>query len=119
MNSSFSFSKNTVGFFIEGGVFDQDRFEELADQIRAKIDRYKIINLYLEDQGIESFTIPAISKKILFEHKFKDNLNKVALVTDRRWIKACAAVQDLYMPTTIKTFAVEDRIDAMSWIAQQ
>ncbi|MAZ72294.1 MAG: hypothetical protein CMC70_04020 [Flavobacteriaceae bacterium] len=116
MNSSFSFSDNTVGFFIEDGVFDTERFDKLCVEIVDKIDRFGKINLYLEDQGIDRFTLPAVSKEILFKIEYKEHLNKVALVTDRKWIHACATIENFFLPVKIKSFNTDERIDAMSWI---
>lgn len=118
MESSFSFSKETVGFFIDG-VVDEDRINQLHHQILAKIEKHKKVNLYLEDNGIERFTLPAIAEQIKFKLTNADKLNKVALVTNRKWIQACAAIENLFLPTTIKSFPTEDRLDAISWIAER
>ncbi len=117
MNSSFSFSDNTVGFFIEGGVFDVARVDTLIENVKKKIETYGKINLYLEDQGVEHFTLPAVAKEIHFKIEHKEQLNKVALVSDRKWIYACAIIENLFLPIEVKSFEVDQRMDAMSWIA--
>ncbi|RDK89135.1 SpoIIAA family protein [Marinirhabdus gelatinilytica] len=119
MHPSFSFSEETVGFLIEDGVFDKERSEELFAEISKKIKRFGKINLYLEDQGIDKFTLPAISDNVLFKHENKEKLNKVALVSDRKWIHACATVENLFLPIAVKSFTVDERMEAMSWIMEK
>ncbi|QIE59351.1 STAS/SEC14 domain-containing protein [Rasiella rasia] len=118
MNSSFSFSEDTVGFFIVG-VVDEEHIAALNDEILEKMQRFGKINLYLEDNGIERFTIPAIVNEILFKIEHADKLNKVVLVTNIKWIKACVAIENLFLPTQIKSFDTDNRIEAMSWIAER
>ena len=116
MNSSFSFSDNTVGFFIEGGIFNAERMERLIENIVKKIDTYGKINLYLEDQGVEHFTLLAVAKEIQFKIEHKKELNKVALVSDRKWIHACGKIVNLFLPIEVKSFDIGQRMEAISWI---
>ncbi|WP_432411758.1 STAS/SEC14 domain-containing protein [Rasiella sp. SM2506] len=118
MNSSFSFSDDTVGYFIEG-VVDENSVNQLHIRILEKLNKYGKINLYLEDNGIENFTIPAIINQILFKIEHADKLRKIALVTNRKWIQGCGAVENLFLTTTIKSFDTEKRMEAMSWIAER
>ncbi|MDX1463120.1 MAG: STAS/SEC14 domain-containing protein [Marinirhabdus sp.] len=118
MNSSFSFSKDTVGFLVDG-VLDEERLEKLNDKILRKLEQYESINLYLEDNGIEKFTLPAIVKEIAFKVEHASQLNRVALVTDRKWVKACAAIENSLLSSEIQTFSIEDRMQAMCWITQR
>jgi len=118
MSPSFSFSEKTVGFLIEDGVFNKKRAASLIAEIEKKIERFGSINLYLEDQGVERFTLPAISEHLLFKYEHKENLGKVALVSDRKWIHACASIEKLLLPINVKSFAVEKRMEAMKWIME-
>ena len=116
METSFSFSDNTVGFFFDG-VVDQEKIQNFRNTIEDKFERYNKINIYLEDNGIEKFTLPAILDEIAFKFKNSNKLHKIALVTDIKWIHACAALENLILPTTIKSFSLDKRMDAMSWIS--
>lgn len=118
MDTSFSFSDNTVGYFIDG-VVDEKSIDELHDQIADKIDKYGTINLYLEDMGIETFTLPAFIDQVLFKIKNANQLNKVAIVTDKKWLKACGTLHNLFVSTSTKNFDTEQRMEAMSWIAER
>jgi SpoIIAA-like len=117
MHSSFSFSENTLGFLVDG-VLDKKRVKKINKEILDKIERYGKINLYLEDDGIENFTLPALVKEISFKIKHADRLNRVALVSNERWVDACAGIQNFLLSTDVKTFSTKNRLRAMSWIVQ-
>jgi hypothetical protein len=117
MLSEFSFSENTVGFLIEG-EFNEELSNKLHVQIFEKLKHYDKINLYLEDTNIESFSLTAVVKEILFKIENSDRFNKLAVVTDRKWIHLCSSIESLFISTTVRNFATEDRLKAMRWIAQ-
>lgn len=99
-------------------MFDTARYDRFFTEITAKIERYGKINLYLEDHGVEHFAIPAITKEILFKVAYKEHFSKIALVTDRKWIHACAAIENLFLPIQIQSYNTDERMDAVSWIVK-
>jgi hypothetical protein len=117
MLSDFSFSENTVGFLVEGS-FSQETASKLIATIESKLDFYDTINLYIEDTGIEHFSLKALADEILFKFKHSERFNKVALVTDRKWLQACNNLLDVFGTTNARNFATEDRLKALSWIME-
>lgn len=117
MLSSFSFSKDTIGFLIEGKV-NTAVIENLQNRIEESFTEFDKINLYMEDVGIDDFTLPAVMDEILFKVKNSSRFNRIALVTNKKWIKMCGSIENLFMDAQIRSFDVEDRLQAMNWIAQ-
>lgn len=115
MQVDFSFSQNTVGYIVEG-VMDKTAIKNLKNQISEKLDKFETINLYLEDNGIERFTFNSVFISTLFPNKDSNRLKKVAIVTNRKWIRALSSMENLITKAEIKNFTTEKRIDAMSWI---
>jgi hypothetical protein len=118
MLSSFSFSEDTVGFLIEGN-FDENLVDNLHQKILEKLNTYNTINLYLEDSNIESFSINAVMNNIMFKTEYNSKINKIALVSNRKWIHLCAKIENTFLQTNIKSFSSEDRINAITWIANK
>lgn len=116
MFNSFSFAENTVGFIIDD-KFNDEIITKLHKEIEDKLKKYDKINLYLEDANIQSFALSAVVDDILFKFKNSEHFAKVALVTDRKWIQACAAIENFFFEGTVRTFPSEERMDAMNWIA--
>ncbi|UAB81573.1 STAS/SEC14 domain-containing protein [Marixanthomonas sp. SCSIO 43207] len=117
MLSNFSFSDSTVGFLIEG-KFDTETVNKLLSDIEAKLKVYDQINLYIEDVGIKSFHLPALIKETIFKLKHKDRFYKVALVSNRKWIHACGSISSLFTDSITQNFTSENRLKAMTWIAE-
>lgn len=118
MLSSFSFSKDTVGFILEG-TFDNNTSEKLHQEVLEKLTVYPKINLYLEDDGIEEFTLPSLVKELLFKLKHADKFTKVAIVSDQKWLKMCGSIENMIMTAQVKNFSVSERLEAISWIAHK
>ena len=118
MISSFSFSDSTVGFMLTG-AFDDKTVESLHQEILEKLQKHDKINLYIEYNGIDEFTLPSLLKELIFKLKHTDDFDKVALVADEKWIKLCASIENMFLFSDIKTFDTEDRLKAINWIAQR
>ena len=117
MSLEFSFSQNTVGYIIDG-VMDKTAINDLKQEILKKFETHDIINLYLEDSGIERFSINAVLIATIFPVEYHHRFGKIALVTDRRWIHALGFIDTLLVKVEIKNYTTEKRMDAMSWIAE-
>ena len=116
MFADFSFADNTVGYLIEG-TMDKDAILELRSQVLEKLKEHDKINLYLEDSNIEHFSLSAATIGALFPLEYAKRFNKIALVTDRKWIHALAAIDNILIGATLKYFPEKDRLSAISWIA--
>ncbi len=118
MISSFSFSDSTVGFMLTGD-FDDKTVENLHQEILEKLQTHDKINLYIEYNGIDEFTLPSLLKELIFKLKHTNDFDKVALVADEKWIKLCGSIENMFSSSKIKNFDVEDRLKAINWIAQR
>jgi len=117
MISDFSFSKDTIGFMIEGKVTSQT-IEKLNTLIIEKLDKFEKINLYLEDANVDSVSIPALLKEMEFKVNYASHFNKVAIVTNRTSLKIMVEIEKLIAAYEIEIFACEDRLKAMNWISE-
>ncbi|MFT5908475.1 MAG: hypothetical protein ACI825_001521 [Planctomycetota bacterium] len=118
MSSSFAFADHIVGFIISDDI-DVKAIEKLHIVILDKMNEFIKVNLYLEDDNIEKFSFAAILKGIKFHTEHHGEFSKVVLVTDRKWLQMCSKLENIFLSTTIKSFKTEDRLEAMSWIAEE
>lgn len=117
MPVDFSFSDNTVGYIIEG-VMDKKAILELRAEILKKLELYQTINLYIEDNDIKKFTINAVIIAMAFPVIHSSRFNKIAMVTNRKWIQTLGAIDNFLIKGELKNFMIEDRMNAMTWIAE-
>ena len=118
MLSSFSFSEDTVGFLLEG-TFGEETVQQLHARILEKFEDFETINLYLEDSGIETFSLTAVIENLFFKLEHNGKFNKVALVSDRKWIHLCGKLEKMLGDIDIRSFVSEDRMEAITWIAER
>ena len=114
--SDFSFSENTIGYIVEG-VMDDHAINELREQILEKFKEHDKINLYLEDNNIQKFSFNAVLIATLFPIEHSGRFNKVAMVTNRKWIHMISSINNSITANNIKNYPIEKRMEAIAWIA--
>ncbi len=117
MLTDFSFADNTIGYVIEG-TMNKTAILNLRSQILEKFEAHEKINLYLEDGNIEHFSLSAATIGALFPLEYSKRFNKIALVTDRKWIHALAAIDNVLIGAKLKYYPIKDRVSAITWIAE-
>ncbi len=117
MFTTFSFSKDTVGFLLEGEISKKE-IQKLNIVIEEKLVIFDKINLYLEDANVKSFTLPAVLDQIAFKFNHRHNFSKIALVSDRKWVHWCAAMETTFVSGQVRSFESENRLEAIAWIAE-
>ncbi|GEQ85446.1 hypothetical protein ULMS_09540 [Patiriisocius marinistellae] len=117
MLSTFSFSENTIGFLITG-QFNSATIDELQEIILERIESHGTINLFMEDDGIENFTLSAVMQEIYFKHKNSTNIDKIAIVSDHKWMSICVTFENLFLSSRVKHFTIENRLNALNWISR-
>lgn len=116
MVSSFEFSGDTLGVLIKSDI-DDAVFEEMQRMIEEKMREFGRINLFVEiEKDMHIHLVPLI-KHLKFHIGSDRHLHKVAVVTNKEWFKNVLRVKDLIMDAEVKAFDTEDRIKAISWIA--
>ncbi|RXG28033.1 SpoIIAA family protein [Leeuwenhoekiella palythoae] len=114
----FSLSDNSIGYIVEG-TMDYKAVQELKEAILDKFKKHDSINLYLEDNNIERFSLDAVFIAGIFPMQHKNQLNKVAMVTNRKWIHAIANFNKAVIGKDLRNFTIDRRMEAMNWIASQ
>lgn len=110
------FAIDTVAYVFDGPMTDQ-KINELRIDILQKLEKHDQINIYLEDQGIEHFTMYSVLQGIIFPLQNSNRFNRVAMVTNRNWIHMLSSINQIFMTGSIKNFTTEERVHAMQWVA--
>jgi hypothetical protein len=117
MLASFSFSDNTIGFLIDG-VLDDKTHDNLKRQVFKRFKGHNKVNLYMEDASIVHFKIRSVLSNCAFKIRNSKKINKIAVVTDKNWIHVCCFLDNLFLSTSVRSFKIKDRLEAISWIAE-
>lgn len=116
MLSSFSLADNIIGFIIDG-PYDEIAVEKIQSEVNEKLIIYDKVNLYLEDTINADISFKAILKSLPFKLKTGNRFDKVAIVTDRKWLQIISNLEKLFFNAEIRIFSGEDRLEAIQWIS--
>ena len=97
---------------------DTPAIEYLRDEILKRLDEHETISIYLEDAGVEWFSLNSIVTTTLFPHKHRKRIRKVAMVTNRSWIHVIAGLNNFLIDAQVRNFKSKDRTKAMEWVTQ-
>lgn len=108
---------DTLGFSFEKKI-DQKGVDELKSTIEDRLKHHKKINLYIEEDDVDEIEMGAIFEHVLYEMSHSNRIRKVAIVSDRKWIRGIAKLKDLLIETDVQAFESKDRVDALCWVTK-
>ena len=109
-----------LGFRISGKVELEDLLP-VMDRLNNLLSREVPLRGYVEVADFDGVSAEALWKDLSYALKhfraLATRFERVAIVTDRPWIKRLAKVESLMMPgTEERIFDPEDAVDAQRWI---
>ncbi len=114
--SSFSFSDSIIGFIIDG-PYDDAMVNKIQNEVYGKLEIYEKLNFYIEDTKNAKISMKSIIKSIPFKIKTRNRFEKVAVVTDRKWLQFISYLEKLFFKAEIRIFPTESRLEAIHWIS--
>ena len=87
---------------------DYKAVQELKGAILKKLEKHDSINL---------FTLDAVFIAGIFPMQHKNQLNKIAMVTNRKWIHMIANFNKAVIGKDMRNFTTDRRTEAIAWIA--
>lgn len=106
---------DTLGFVFENEL-EQSDVNEIKDAIQSKLTKYKKVSLYLEEDNVDEIKINAFIDHVFFDLSHADRIRKIAIVSNRKWIRAAAKIKDILMSSDVESFELKDRVDALCWV---
>jgi hypothetical protein len=116
MLSSFTLSDDIIGFIVDG-PYDENAVEIIQSEINEKLEIYDKVSFYIEDTVNAEISSKAIMKNLPFKIKTGNRFEKVAVVTDRKWLKVMSNLEKLFFNAEIKVFSTQERLEAIQWIS--
>ncbi len=113
---------NTLGWSFEGKISEAE-YEPVIDALKKKIQTSGHVNIYMEvpeTPGLSGETVWE-SLKFGFTHvkDFLKSVDKVAVVTDKDWLKTYTALESQVLPgVKERGFSLEDAEKAKQWLKE-
>ena len=116
MLSNFNIADNIIGFIVDGS-YDEHAVLSIQAQVTEKLEQYDKLNLYIEDTENAEISLKAVVKNIPFKLKTGNRFERVAVVTDRKWMQVASNVEKLLFSSEIRIFSGQQRLEAIQWIS--
>lgn len=106
-------SGNVVGYQVVDDMTKED-YATLDPAVGSVIDEYGSINLLLDMTDFKWEKVNAWSTDLEFGKKYKDKIDKMALVGNQKWLKVMAKAAQPFYAKEIKFFESDN--DAWDWL---
>lgn len=106
-------SGNVVGYKVVGDMTKED-YATLDPAVDSVVGQYGSINLLFDLTDFKWEKINAWSTDLDFGKKYKDKIDKMALVGSQRWVKAMAKAAQPFYAKEIQYFESDN--DAWDWL---
>ncbi len=117
MVSSFQLANHVVGIMIDRDITD-DYLQEIHEIVLARIDEFGKINFFCEVLKGNHIPFMSLMEELKFKYDNSQQIDKVAVVTDRSLLRSVMSVTDLFLHSEIKTYELSERLDAITWVSQ-
>lgn len=112
---------HVVGVRVSGKVLSSD-LDRGIQAIEEKLKLHDRVSFFVEIDDLSGMTPEAILKDLRYGIEQLRNLgrfHRAAIVTDAKWIRAAAGIEDLIIPKLeVKAFSKADRDVATIWVAK-
>ena len=115
--TSIQADQNIVYTIAEGRLDDED-YERIIPLLEEKISIYEKIRWYFEMRDFTGWSFSAMWKDLKFDIKHRENLERVAMVGDKKWEKQLTELMKPFTDADVKFFETEDREEAKHWIRE-
>ncbi|HAV54818.1 MAG TPA: hypothetical protein DCX41_07815 [Aequorivita sp.] len=116
MLSSFSLADNIIGFIIDG-PYTEDSIDKVQNEILDRLEVFSSVSFYIEDTSNAEISLKAVLKSIPFKVKTGNWFDKVAVVTDRKWLQLFSSIERLFVNAEIRLYSTQQRLEAIQWIS--
>lgn len=106
-----------IGIDIDGWIEAED-IERIAELIEKRLNQGERLRIYAEVNNWSGMSLGALIKDLKFSLQHFQDFEKEAIVSDRRWLEALAALGNtLFSGIEVKHFTFEDRDRALEWVS--
>ena len=108
-------NNNIVEIAVEGKITTES-LEQVADKIKADIEKHGSIRLLEEFRSFEGMDPIALWKDAKFGLNYLDKITHIAVVADAEWMQTLAGAVGNIMPAKLKVFDKSQATAAKQWL---
>lgn len=111
-------TQQNIVYTIAEGQLDDDDYNRIIPLLEEKLNNYDKIRWYFEMKDFKGWTLSAMWKDLKFDFKNRNNLERVAMVGDKKWEKELSQLMKPFTDAEIQFFETEEREKAQYWIKE-
>lgn len=105
-----------IGLDINGSI-DAEDIDRVAELIEKRLKQGDKLRIYAEVNNWSGMSLGAFIKDLRFSLQHLKDFEKEAIVSDRKWLEALAAITNtLFSSIEVKHFTFDEREKALEWI---
>lgn len=101
------------------GKLDKDDYKRFVPQLEKIMESEDKIRMLIELQDFKGWTAGALWEDTKFGVRHFTDIERMAIVGDKKWEKTMAAFIKPFTAATVRYFDVADREQAESWIREK
>ncbi len=107
---------NIIGLNIDGSINAED-IDRITELIESKLKQGERLRIYAEVNSWSGMSLNAFVKDLRFSLQHLKDFDKEAIVSDRKWLEALAAVSNtLFSSIEVKHFTLDEKDKALEWV---
>ena len=107
--------ENIVYTVAEKKLNDED-YGKLLPVLHDKVEEYGMIRWYFEMRNFKGWSLSAMWKDVFFDFRNRKNLEKVAMVGDKKWEEQLTKLMEPFSRADIRFFKADEKAEARKWI---
>lgn len=111
-------SPEILGFMASGRLTDNDYKNFLMPQVKSAIESSGNIRLLFQLEGFRGWDIQAAWDDLIFGMEINRNVDKIALVGDRKWEQWVARLVRAFTHGDVRYFDLNRLEDAWEWVRE-
>ncbi|WP_186576921.1 SpoIIAA family protein [Aquibacillus kalidii] len=98
-----------------GGKVSESDIEEFKKYFKQKEKEYDVLNVMITVNNLE-YSFEGFIENIKFEANHLDKFNKVAVISDKKWVDAIGKLADQIPNIQVENFNLNEREEALDWV---
>ena len=109
-------SDHIIGLEIDGWI-DAEDIDRIVKIVEPRIDAGEKLRIYAEVSSWSGMSLGAFIKDLRFSLQHLKDFDKEAIVSDKRWLEALAALGNtLFSGIEVKHFTLDESDKALEWL---
>lgn len=108
---------NIAEIMVDGKVTRED-FDTIAPRLENFIEKHGTVRLLEEIRNFSGFELSLLWDNMKFSFGHMKNFDRVAVVTDKRWIKNWTKLGNTFINAEVEAFELDEIEDARAWLRE-